>query len=163
MITPLACTLPSPAPAAYVVAAARGAAVEAPTPALAFERAKNAFARAEYKRAVELLRPLVYPEVRLDTEGEVVQAHRMLGVASLFENDDEGARREFRKLLELRPDYRFDPLLDPPRVVDFFNIVVKDEESELAVIEAKQKKRELELAARRQREADRLRTQQALV
>ena len=163
MFTPLACTLPSPAPAAYVVAAARGAATEPPTPALTFERAKNAFARAEYKRAVELLRPLVYPEVRLDTEGEVVQAHRMLGVASLFENDDEGARREFRKLLELRPDYRFDPLLDPPRVVDFFNIVVKDEESELAVIEAKQKKRELELAARRQREAERLRTQQALV
>ena len=38
----------------------------------------------------------------------------MLGVAYLFENKPDEARREFRKLLELRPDYRFDPLLDPP-------------------------------------------------
>jgi hypothetical protein len=141
----------------------RGAVEAASTPAVQFERGKNAFARAEYGRAVELLRPLVYPEVRLETEGEVVQAHRMLGVASLFENDAESARREFRKLLELRPDYRFDPLLDPPRVVDFFNVVVKEEEGELAVIEAKRKRREQELAARHLRDAERLRTQQAMV
>jgi hypothetical protein len=86
-----------------------------------------------------------------------VQAHRMLGVASLFENRPEDARREFRKLLELRPDYRFDPLLDPPRVVDFFNVLVKEEESELAVIEGKRRRREQELAARHQRDAERLR------
>ena len=143
---------------------ARGAAVEAPaTPEVQFERGRNAFARGEYGRAVELLRPLVYPDVQLESEGEVVQAHRMLGVASLFENDAEGARREFRKLLELRPDYRFDPLLDPPRVVDFFNVVVKEEEAELAVIEAKRRQREEELLARQKREAERLRAQQAVV
>jgi hypothetical protein len=138
--------------------------VEQPaTPAVEFERGKNAFARGEYGRAVELLRPLVYPEVRLESEGEVVQAHRMLGVASLFEDDPESARREFRKLLELRPDYRFDPLLDPPRVVDFFNLVVKEEEAELAVIEAKRRHREEELLARQRREAERQRAQQAIV
>ncbi|HVU53395.1 MAG TPA: hypothetical protein VHL80_22075 [Polyangia bacterium] len=143
----------------------RGAAVEAApaTPAEEFERGKNAFARGEYGRAVQLLRPLVYPDVRLETEGEVVQAHRMLGVASLFENDPESARREFRKLLELRPDYRFDPLLDPKLVVDFFNVVVKEEEAELASIEAKRRRREEELLARQRREAERLRAQQAIV
>jgi hypothetical protein len=138
---------------------ARGgsAAASAPaSPAVEFERARNAFARAEYGRAVDLLRPLLYPEVRLESEGEVVQAHRMLGVASLFEGRPEEARREFRKLLELRPDYRFDPLLDPPRVVDFFNVLVKEEEAELAVIESKRRAREQELALRRQREAEKL-------
>jgi hypothetical protein len=133
------------------------------SPTTEFERAKTAFARGEYKRALELLRPLVYPEVRLETEGEVVQAHRMLGVASLFENKQEDARREFRKLLELRPDYRFDPLLDPPRVVELFDVVVREEESELAVVEAKRKRREQELAARKQREQERLRAAQAVV
>jgi hypothetical protein len=133
------------------------------SPSIEFERGKTAFARGEYRRAVDLLRPLVYPEVRLETEGEVVQAHRMLGVANLFENKPDEARREFRKLLELRPDYRFDPLLDPPRVVEFFNLVVREEESELSVIVAKRKKRDQELAARRQREAERLRAQQAVV
>jgi tetratricopeptide (TPR) repeat protein len=143
----------------------RGAAVEAApaTPAEEFERGRNAFARGEYGRAVQLLRPLVYPDVRLETEGEIVQAHRMLGVASLFENDPESARREFRKLLELRPDYRFDPLLDPKLVVDFFNLVLKDEEAELASIEAKRRQREEELRARQRREEERLRAQQAVV
>jgi hypothetical protein len=134
-----------------------------PRPADEFERGKTAFSRAEYGRAIDLLRPLLYPEVRLESEGEVVQAHRMLGVAHLFEDQPDDARREFRKLLELRPDYRFDPLLDPPRVVDFFNDVLRQEEQEISAIVARRRLREAEQAARRQREADRLRAQQALV
>jgi hypothetical protein len=90
--------------------------------------------------------------VLLDSEGEVVQAHRMLGVAYLFSGLPEEAKREFHKLLELRPDYRFDPLLDPQQVVDAFNAVVKDEESEIAAIESRRKLRDAELAARLQRE-----------
>jgi hypothetical protein len=123
------------------------------TPREAFDRGRTAFGRAEYKRAIEILHPLLYPEVLLDSEGEVVQAHRMLGVAYLFQNQAEEARREFHKLLELRPDYRFDPLLDPQQVVDAFNAVVQEEETEIASIEARRRQRDQELAARREREA----------
>ena len=123
------------------------------TPREAFDRGRTAFGRAEYRRAIEILNPLLYPEVVLDSEGEVVQAHRMLGVAYLFEKQPEDAKREFHKLLELRPDYRFDPLMDPQLVVDTFNAVVKEEESEIAAIENRRRQRDQELAARRQREA----------
>jgi len=133
------------------------------SPAEDFERGRTAFGRGEYARAIELLQPLLYPEARLDSEGEIVQAHRMLGVAHLFENQPDAARREFRKLLELRPDYRFDPLLDPPRVVDFFNGVVRDEERELFALEAKRKKREAELAARHLRELEQQRARETVV
>jgi hypothetical protein len=139
------------------------AATAAASPSEEFDRGRNAFARGEYRRAIDLLHPLLYPDVRLESEGEVVQAHRMLGVAYLFEDLPDDARREFRKLLELRPDYRFDPLLDPPRVVDFFNGVLREEEEEIASIEAKRRKREAELATRQKREADRLRIQQTTV
>jgi len=122
------------------------------TPRETFERGRTAFGRAEYKRAIEILNPLLYPEVLLDSEGEVVQAHRMLGVAYLFTGQAEEAKREFHKLLELRPDYRFDPLLDPQQVVDAFNAVVKDEESVIAAIENRRKLRDAEIAARLQRE-----------
>src|SRR6187551_3285181 len=105
----------------------------------AFDRGRTAFGRAEYARAIEILRPLLYPEVLLDSEGEVVQARRMLGVAYLFENKPDDARREFHKLLEMRPDYRFDPLLDPQRVVDFFNGVLKEEEAMIAEIERRRR------------------------
>jgi len=133
------------------------------SPSQDFDRGRVAFGRGEYLRAIELLRPLLYPELRLETEGEVVQAHRMLGVANLFEGRPAEAKVEFRKLLELRPDYRFDPLLDPPRVVDFFNSVVKDEEDEIAALEAKRKKQEAERAAQRRQEAERLRIATAKV
>ena len=154
MPSPLAVVL-----AGVLLAAAAKPAPPAPSPATpreTFDRGRIAFGRAEYGRAIDLLHPLLYPEVLLDSEGEAVQAHRMLGVAYLFENQPEEARREFRKLLELRPDYRFDPLLDPQRIVDFFNEVVKEEESAIAAIEARRRQREQETAARRQREAARL-------
>jgi hypothetical protein len=141
-----------------VVAGALLAAVPAPPPAAtispreAFERGRTAFGRAEYQRAIDILQPLLYPEVLLDSEGEIVQAHRMLGVSYLFENKPEDARREFHKLLNLRPDYRFDPLLDPQRVVDFFNRVLKESKAELDALEAKRRAREQEELARRERE-----------
>jgi hypothetical protein len=118
------------------------------------DRGKTAFGRAEYARAIDILRPLLYPEIHLDSEGDVVQAHRMLGVAHLFENQPDEAKREFHKLLELRPDYHFDPLLDPPRVVEFFNGVRKEEENEITALEAARKKRDTDLAARQKQEAD---------
>ena len=71
----------------------------------------------------------------------------MLGVAYLFENKPDDARREFRKLLELRPDYRFDPLLDPQRVVDFFDGVLKEEEATSREMRAR-RRRERRSAAR---------------
>jgi hypothetical protein len=123
------------------------------TPRETFERGRTAFGRAEYKRAIEILHPLLYPEVVLDSEGEVVQAHRMLGVSYLFAGQADEAKGEFHKLLELRPDYRFDPLLDPQQVVDAFNAVVKEEEAEITAIELRRKRRDAEIAARLQREA----------
>ena len=123
----------------------------------AFDRGRTAFGRAEYARAIEILHPLLYPEVVLDSEGEVVQARRMLGVAYLFENKPDEARREFHKLLELRPDYRFDPLLDPQRVVDFFNSVLREEEATIADFERRRRQREQDAADKRLRDAALLR------
>src|SRR6476469_5943967 len=120
--------------------------IAATSPRDAFDRGRTAFERAEYKRSIEILNPLLYPDMLLDSEGEQVQAHRMLGVAYLFENKPDDARREFKKLLELRPDFRFDPLLDPQRVVDFFNGVVKEEETTIAKMIARRIQREKELA-----------------
>src|SRR3954464_9412685 len=114
-------------------------ALEASTPADELERGTVAFARGEYARTIEILKPLLYPEPRLQQEGRIAQAHRMLGVAYLFERQNAEAAEEFRKLLQLRPDYRMDPLLDPPMVVDFFNNILKQQESALAELARKRK------------------------
>jgi hypothetical protein len=100
------------------------------------QRGKNAFDRGEFGRAADTIRPLLYPEIRVQSEAQIVQARRILGVAYLFEKREKEATEEFRKLLQLVPDYRFDPLLDPPEVVDFFNLVRKGYETELAALES---------------------------
>ena len=142
---------------ALIAAAPTGLMPGTPAARDAFDRGRTAFGRAEYARAIEILHPLLYPEVILDSEGEVVQARRMLGVAYLFENKPEDARREFHKLLELRPDYRFDPLLDPQRVVDFFNGVLREEEATIADFERRRRQREQDAADKRLRDAALLR------
>jgi hypothetical protein len=124
----------------------------AAAPSVDFQRGSTAYERGEWARTIQLLRPLLYPELRLETEAEVVQAHRMLGVAFLFEKQPELAKQEFRKLLQLRPDYRFDTLLDPPQVVDFFNGILRENETELAQIEARRR----EEARQKKIEADAL-------
>ena len=130
-------------------------AVPSPT-ADELRRGKNSFDRGEYGRAIEILQPLLYPEIRLESEGQIVEAYRMLGVAELFQGHNEAAAQEFRKLLQVRPTYRFDPLLDPPQVVDLFNEVLHAHEAEVASLEAKQ--REASLARQREREqCDKLR------
>jgi hypothetical protein len=106
------------------------------------QRGKNAYDRGEFRRAVEIVRPLLYPDLRLQSENQIVQAHRILGVSYLFEKQQVAATGEFRKLLQIRPDYHFDPLLDPPEVVDFFNSVRMDYGAELAQLEAKHKQAE---------------------
>jgi len=119
-----------------------------PSPAEVFDRGRVAFDRGEYARAIELLRPMLYPEIRMDEESQVVRSHRMLGVSHLFENQPSEARQEFLRLLELRPDYRFDPLLDPPRVVDFFNEILRDQEAQVASLDRRRKEAEAAQANR---------------
>jgi hypothetical protein len=119
------------------------------SPSAELARGKTAFQRAEYARAIEVLRPLLYPEVRLASEGEMVQTHRMLGVAHLFQRQNELAAEEFRKLLQLRPDFRMDALIDPPMVVDFFNQVLEQHAAELAELENKRREAEANAVKRR--------------
>jgi hypothetical protein len=126
----------------WLVAATVAVTLPGASPTQEFDRGRTAFLRGEYERAVTLLYPLLYPELRLETENEALQAHRMLGVAYLFVNKPAEARIEFRKLLELSPDFQFDPLLDPPRVVEFFNGIVREQREQLGDIEARLKKLE---------------------
>lgn len=113
----------------------------------AFDRGRTAFERAEYKRAIDILGPLLYPDMLLESDGEQVAAHRMLAVAYLFENKPDDARREFLKLMRLRPAFRFDPLLDSQRVVTFFDAVVKEHQAEIDKFKTLEEQKKAAIAA----------------
>src|SRR5689334_20183452 len=66
------------------VASAKGPGQQAP-PEVELSGAKLAYERGDYDQAIALLRPLLYPEVLLGDEGQVVLAHKLLGLSSFFQ------------------------------------------------------------------------------
>ena len=101
----------------------------------------------------DLLHPLLYPEVLLDSEGESVSGPPHAGRGLLSKTSPKRRGVSSGSCWSCARTTGFDPLLDPQRIVDFFNEVVKEEESAIAAIEARRRQREQETAARRQREA----------
>lgn len=122
------------------------------SPSDELERGRRAYDRGDYEQAIRLLAPLLYPEPRLGSESDQVAARRMVGTAYLFENRTQDAQKEFRKLLQLRPTFQFDPLLESPQVVEFFDRVRKEQSAELLALETRRREaeaaRQRELAAR---------------
>lgn len=87
------------------------------------EQARSAYQFGEYKKAIQILLPTLYPTPSLRTAADQIDARRLLGLAFLFERNESSAEREFFALLRLDPAFELDPLLDPPPFVDFFNRV----------------------------------------
>jgi hypothetical protein len=133
------------------------------SPREAFERGRTAFERAEYKRAIDILSPLLYPDRLLESEGEQVAAYRMLGISYLFENKQDDARREFINLLRLRHQFRFDPLIDSERVVTFFDTVLKEHKEELEKIRKIKEQKDAATAAQIKADLARLRAPPTIV
>ncbi|HEY3360144.1 MAG TPA: hypothetical protein VGQ83_43230 [Polyangia bacterium] len=120
-------------------------------PVSQFNAGRRAYEKKEYARALGYIRPLLYPNILLGAEEQIVDAHRVLGVSRFMTDDREAAKREFVSLLGYRPDYVLDPGADPPAAVSFFETV----------------KRELDERARaarerQQREEERRRIEEAL-
>lgn len=125
--------------------------LQAANPADEYQRGRTAFDRGEWARAIEILRPLIEPQLRLESEGEIVVTHRMLAVSYLFAKKNDLAAHQFRRLLQLRPAYRMDPLLDPQPVVDFFNGILKEQRADLE--DMSKKRREAEAEEKRRNDA----------
>lgn len=89
------------------------------------QNAVNRYEYGSYAEAVESLNTLLYPITSLD-QYETETAHAYLGVCYFLTEQPGLARTEFITLLKLNPDYRLDPVIFPPKIVDFFN-EVRDE------------------------------------
>ncbi|MDB4968749.1 MAG: tetratricopeptide repeat domain protein [Myxococcales bacterium] len=87
------------------------------------DQGRTAYDRGDYSRAIDTIRPLLYPSIELGTEDEVVTAHRLLALSYFFVNKPKEAEQEVTSLLALRPGFELDPIVDPPVAVRFFDDV----------------------------------------
>lgn len=113
----------------------------APTQSLA--RARAEFERGEYK---QVLKTLTTEVAMLHEEGDLKEAHYLLGVAYFYTRNREMARQEFTALLYLDPAHELDKLTESPEVYAFYDGLKRELEDKL---EAIQKQREKEAEARR--------------
>lgn len=130
--------------------------VAAASPEQDLREAAQAYSRGEYASAIKLLRPLLYPRIRLASQDQVVRAHKLLGVSYIFEKDRDEAERQFMAILSLRPDYTLDPLVDPPAAVKFLEGVKRRNSAKLREIQERERRE----AERRRLEAERKRDEE---
>lgn len=81
------------------------------TPSEDLAEARKAFREGQFAVALEKYNALLYPELKLASTEDLVEAYINLGVSRLETGDDEGAKREFVRALELDPNKQLDPLV----------------------------------------------------
>lgn len=123
-----------------------------------FQRARTAYESGAYGRAVAQFQKLVGEEVPvLQNPSLLLESLKYLGASYLFLGDQEQAKVQFERLLNLDLNYVLDPLAFPEEVQRVFH-QVKDRLEEQAVAQAKE---EAEIRDRRLAEERRLRRAQA--
>jgi len=86
-------------------------------------------------------------------EADALLAYRMLGIAEWNLGDKAQARSAFVSLLSEDPDYKLDPFLVPPAIVEFFEEVRREHEATLGPL--RERKRALKEQERLAEEARR--------
>jgi hypothetical protein len=126
------------------------------------QEAQRAYARGDYRAAIRLLDPLLYPTIRLSAKAKVLTAYKLLGISYLLEKDRPAASKQFLAILSHDPDYALDTLVDPRAAVDLFDSVKQQNEEKLRRvrerIEEEKRRREEEKRRAAQRVAPRQET-----
>lgn len=105
-------------------------------------QAKLAYERGDYRAAIRLLRPLLYPNAQLSSEEQLLLGHKLLGLCYFFERHESAAEQEFSLLLVLRPDFALDPLLEPHKAVTFVDALRKRNAERLEAVRHRQAEEE---------------------
>jgi hypothetical protein len=87
----------------------------------------------DWPRVAQLVEPLLlHPLAATD----LAEAHRLAGLAALFEQRSDVAERHFLAYLRIAPTGRLDPALYPPEAVSFFSDVASRHAAELSARQA---------------------------
>lgn len=90
-----------------------------------FDRAKQKFFAGDYKDVIRQIGPLLYPNLRLSSEEDLVEAHLLLGAAHFEEGDRDAARVEIEEALKIDLEAAIGPPNFSPQAVAFFREVRK--------------------------------------
>jgi hypothetical protein len=134
-----------------VIALALAALLAAPATHPDLKRAADRFEFGAWADAAAIVRQYLAGHPH-PPEPEAVLAFRILGIAEWHLGDRSQARSAFVSLLSEEPDYKLDPFLVPPVIVEFFEDVKREHEPTLGPLrEQKRTLREQERLAEESR------------
>jgi tetratricopeptide (TPR) repeat protein len=120
------------------------------SPAEKLAAARDAFRRGEYAKAIDPLNALLYPDVKLARQRDIVETRILLGVCLFETGDRKGAAREFEAALQQDGTQRLDENLFSAEVRDYFDETKRAKEARdraaedaRAAAEAREKARKL--------------------
>jgi tetratricopeptide (TPR) repeat protein len=110
---------------AAALALALLAATAAATPQQKLDDARQRFRDGDYKSAIAIVYPLLFPNPALSTEAQILDAYVILGVC-YFETDDLAeAEKWFEEALLIDPALELSPDVYSSKAVDFFRKLKK--------------------------------------
>ena len=80
-------------------------------PRAALEEGTLAYPRSDFAHVEKTITPILYPTPELDGEA-LIEGRKLLGLAYFFEKKEDKAKQEFVLILQKRPDYELDPVVD---------------------------------------------------
>ena len=92
--------------------------------------AEQKYNTGNFDKAVEILTQVIAEKDI--TQDEKQRAYRLLGLTYIAKELEEDARSAVKKLLEMVPDYKTDPVQDPPPFIRLVQEVKKEEEQSVA-------------------------------
>lgn len=116
------------------------------SPSQELDRAKAQYKSGEYQKAVDTLRPQLYPRARLTDPSELLDAHELLGVAYFYLGKQDLAYAEFLAVLKLDPNRELDPVENSADVYAFFEAIKRENQKTLELI---RKQKEIEEAKKK--------------
>ncbi len=96
-------------------------------------RAKNLYDYGNHQKVVERLERALDLQMFTKTD-QKQEALALIGVSSLILGDESRAGRVFLDLLRLDPDFRLNPVLYPPAIIDFVERIREENQEELQAI-----------------------------
>lgn len=126
----------------------------------AYKAAEQAYSRGQYKRVIQLLRPLVVPKTLINSKPQLLSAYKLLAISYVFEKDIPAAESSFGAILAEDPKFDLDPAVDPGAAVRVFRAYKQRNAAMLRKIEQAQveaRKREIAEQKRREEELRQLR------
>jgi hypothetical protein len=113
---------------ALVVSTARAQPKASPDGAVALREANAAAAAGDWGKVARVVYPLLNQQL---TTADLAEAHRLAGLAALFQGFDDLADAQLLAWLLLEPDGHLDPSLNPPEALDFLAKVRSKHEADL--------------------------------